>query len=91
MKEIKLELNEPFWGAGSVYKWTEEYNDLVGFGVNINILQNCDRVIIDTKKYGVYSIDVDKAREIKEKYNCFKKVKGTWLFIIPREACSRLK
>ena len=84
-----LELKEPFWSAGKQYGWSTEYSDLVGFGINIQLLRDADEIAINTK-YGKFSITTNKAREIYKKYSTHDKKKGVDLCVVPRQACTLL-
>lgn len=88
-----IELKEPFWGAGTIYKWLVEFPDLVGFGVKATDLKENTELLIKVgpnSKYGEFSVNTEHARQIVKEYNSFKKVGTTVLAVIPRAICTTL-
>lgn len=82
-----LELKEPFWGAGKVYDW--EYPDIVGFGINRNILKENEQIIISTRG-NEYLLERKDAREFYKKKPIMENHRGIELIIIPRAICKNI-
>lgn len=82
-----LDLKEPYWSAGMRYKW--EYGDNVGFGIDIDILNQSEEVLVRSK-WGEYMVNVKEVMACHNKYNLRFKCKGKTLIIVPRAICNKL-
>jgi len=83
----KLMLQAPYWGAGSKYSW--DYEDDVGFGIDEQILKYNDEVWIfyNTKGQGMNHYILEDTKQVipyKELH------KGINLRIIPRAICKKI-
>jgi len=84
--DSRIVLKEPFWGAGTKYKWKEDLGDLCGFGVNVVALAGDGYIVIETG-YGKFLIKKEKAKAVCDKYNAYFMARGTKLAVIPRAVC----
>ncbi len=72
-----ITIRKPFFGAGSLkqYGWVRDGLDIVGVGIDVDILNNYDSldIIVDNNKYRV---STERAREFVKKYNSFYYVRN---------------
>jgi hypothetical protein len=92
MGEI-IHIKEPFYVAGKIYDWLDEYRP-IGLGINIIHLTGNDDLLVkvgDNEK--LYSIKKALAREIHEKYNSVFNTKtepSVKLAVLPWNAFKRV-
>ena len=82
-----LKLKAPFYSAGHIYKW--DFEDKVGFGIDSNILNNNDEIVIETKGQE-YKLTQDDAFEFYKKHKIVENRGGLRIVIIPRAICKKL-
>jgi len=81
MKTLKIR-NGFFYGAGSTYKWKDDYHT---FGVGIARPYFDEKEIIVEVAKHKYKLDMAKAMKFVKKYRAIRMIKGTKIGIVSKD------
>ncbi|GAG27912.1 unnamed protein product, partial [marine sediment metagenome] len=72
----KIKIKKPFYGAGSVYKWTKDGFHIHGIGINTKYLDNHTTLKIEVNKK-ITLIRTEDIKKFAKKYNSFRNINNS--------------